>query len=499
MEVGLFGEVLSIILSLEGMLLLLLGTAIGIMGGVLPGISTVMTVAFVATFTFGMNPLLAVLLLAATHKSAAYAAAIPAILLNIPGTPGSAASVLDGYPMAKKGEGSLALSIIAITSFFGNTVGVVLFLVFMPLFIPIAMNFLSYEMFWISIFGVVICAQLSKGDFVKGLISAVMGIILGTVGLDPLYGAMRLTMNQSFLNAGIPLIPAMVGLFGMSEVFSGVAKANPEPIKVVAGKLFRWKEWWPHKWMAFRVSVIGFIVGILPGVGPNVAAFMGYDHAKSSSKNKDEFGQGSVEGLIGAETGNNSMAPGSYACLLTLGVPGDASTAVVLGVLLVHGLQPGATFMNNNPAWVYTIALGMLITGVMFLILGSILNRAFVKCLQVPLPVTLSVVTLLCIIGSFASANRITDVYLMFFFGLVGWLMTKTGFAIAPLILGLILSGGMIDPFFRRGLLAARGDFTVFLTRPISAILVCLLLFTIFRGFVSPVLKARKAKSNTTQ
>ena len=189
------------------------------------------------------------------------------------------------------------------------------------------------------------------------------------------------------------------------------------------------------------------------------------------------------------------MAPGSYACLLTLGVPGDASTAVVLGVLLVHGLQPGTTFMNNNPQWVYTIALGMLLAGVMFLLMGSVLNRVFVKCLQVPLPVTMSIVTLLCIIGSFASANRITDVYLMFIFGIIGWLMTKTGFPIAPLILGLILSGGMIDPFFRRGLLAARGDFTVFLTRPISAVLVLILLFVIFRGFVSPVLKARKEKA----
>jgi len=495
----LVGEIASHVFSLYGLFLVFTGVTVGVLGGALPGISTVMTVALVSTATFTMEPLFAVLLLLSTQVGSTYGGSITATVLNIPGTPANAATVLEAYPLMKKGQGPLALSINVISSFMGNTLGAIMLLITMPFIVMIAMNFLSYEMFWFSLFGVVICAQLSKGDFVKGLIAGTVGIILGTVGIDPIHGAIRLNLGFGFLNAGISLIPAMVGLFGISEILNSIANDSIAPEKIYKDKLFYWKEWWPHKWLALRVTLLGFLIGVLPGVGANVAAWIGYDHAKSTSKNKEEFGTGRIEGLIGCETATNAAAPGGVAPLLALGIPGDGNTAIVLGILLIHGVQPGPTFIANNPAWLYSIVITFLLAGVMFLFIGTFLGKWIIKCISIPLPATMAVVTLLCIIGSFAYANRMSDVYLMFVFGIVGYLMSKTGFPVAPLILGLILSGGMIDPFFRRGLLAARGDFTVFLTRPISAALVALLLFVIYRGFVAPILNERKQKKNAAQ
>jgi len=489
----LFGQVLTELFSLYTLFLLVAGVSVGILGGILPGISNTMTVALVATVTFTMDPLSAVILLVAAQMGATYGGSITSTVLNIPGSPASAATVLEGYPMTKRGEGDKALSINAISSFFGNTTGALLLLLILPVFVVIAMNFLSYEMFWFAVFGIVICAQLAKADFVKGLMAGAVGLLLGTVGMDPIHGSLRLTMDVSALNAGISLIPAMVGLFGMAEVFNYLASSEFDALKVNKGKLFYWKEFWEHKWLALRVTVLGFIVGILPGVGPNIASWIGYDHAKTTSKDKETFGTGRVEGLIGSETSSNSCAAGAYAPLLAVGIPADNITAIVLGVLLVHGVQPGPTFIANNPIWVYMVVSSILMAGVLFLFIGTLLSKVLIRVITIPMPATMAIVTLLCIIGAFASNNRITDIYQMFIFGIVGWVMTKNGFPVPPLILGILLSN-MIDSFFRRGLIASMGEYSIFFTRPISMVLIALLLLTCFRGFVSPVLKARKEK-----
>ena len=501
MQGELLNEIISNVFTPFGIFMIFSGVAVGFLGGALPGISTAMTVALVSSVTFTMEPIYAVFLLISTQAGSNSGGAITATVLNIPGTPADVATALEGNPLMKKGQGSLAMSICIISSFVSISVASIMLLIIMPFINIIVMNFLSYEMFWISLFGVYICAQLSKGNLIKGLIAGVVGIILGTVGIDPIYGSIRLTLGLGFLNAGVPFIPAMVGLFGITEVLNCIHKNslisdkdkdNIAQNNESKGKLFYWQEFWAHKWLALRASVIGFFVGLMPGVGANIAAWIAYDHAKNSSKNKETFGTGRIEGLIGSETADNASAIGGVAPLLSLGIPGDGGTAVVLGVLLIHGIQPGPTFMNNNPAWLYSIVIAFLLAGVMILFVGTFLIKLIIKCISIPLPAIMAIVTLLCIIGSFAYANRVTDVYIMFVFGIIGFLMSKNDFPTAPLILGLLLSGNMIDPFFRRGLLAAKGDYTVFFTRPISAIIITVLIFTIFCSYVVPIIKKKK-------
>ena len=447
-------EVLKYMFSLQGILLLVVGVAVGILGGAMPGISSTMTVALISTMTYGMEPLPAITLLAACAVGSTYGGSISATVLNIPGTPASAATAMEGNPLTRQGHGSMALSINAISSAFGNTVGVVLLLITMPVMTAISMKFGTQEMFWFAIFGVVICAQLSKGDFIKGLIGAVLGLLLGCVGLDPIYGVARYTFGSTYLADGIPLIPAL------------------------------------------RVSIMGFLIGAIPGVGSNVASWVGYDHAKSSSKHPERFGNGAVDGLVGSEAANNACVPGTYAPLLSLGVPGDGVTAIVLGVLIMQGVQPGPTFISKNPSWLYQIALAMFLAGIVFLILGVFVGRGIIKMLGAPMPVIMAIVTILCIVGSYGYNNRIQDVYLMFFFGLLGYLMSKFKFPSAPLILGIILGGSMVDKNLRRGLVTAKMDFTVFLTRPICIVMIILILFLLFQGFVRPALKRRKEQKD---
>lgn len=489
-------EVLKYMFSLQGILLLVVGVAVGILGGAMPGISSTMTVALISTMTYGMEPLPAITLLAACAVGSTYGGSISATVLNIPGTPASAATAMEGNPLTRQGHGSMALSINAISSAFGNTVGVVLLLITMPVMTAISMKFGTQEMFWFAIFGVVICAQLSKGDFIKGLIGAVLGLLLGCVGLDPIYGVARYTFGSTYLADGIPLIPAMVGVFGMSEVFKMLTDPSIEPVTVKQTKFFEFKEFWKYKWTALRVSIMGFLIGAIPGVGSNVASWVGYDHAKSSSKNPERFGNGAVDGLVGSEAANNACVPGTYAPLLSLGVPGDGVTAIVLGVLIMQGVQPGPTFISKNPSWLYQIALAMFLAGIVFLILGVFVGRGIIKMLGAPMPVIMAIVTILCIVGSYGYNNCIQDVYLMFFFGLLGYLMSKFKFPSAPLILGIILGGSMVDKNFRRGLVTAKMDFTVFLTRPICIVMIILILFLLFQGFVRPALKRRKEQKD---
>jgi putative tricarboxylic transport membrane protein len=491
MTIEMIGNILTGIFSLHGGFLLTVGVFIGILGGALPGISTTMTVALLSTLCYSMKPLEAVLFLAATQVGSTYGGSISATVLNIPGTPASAATAIEGSPLTKKGEGAMALSINAISSVVGNTIGALLLLFTMPLLTALTMNFLSYEMFWFSIFGVVICAQLSKGNFIKGLLAAVLGMLLGTVGLDPIYGSIRLTLGIKYLNDGIALIPAMIGIFGMSEVFNYITNSKLDTYKITKGKFFYWKEWWHYKWLTLRASLLGFLIGALPGLGANIASWVGYDHAKSTSKNPNLFGKGAIDGLVGSESANNACVPGAYAPLLSLGIPGDGVTAIILGVLMVQGVQPGPTFIIKNPEWLYELVLAFLISGVLFLLIGTFIGRGIIKCLVIPLSATMSVVALLCVVGAYGYQNRVQDIYLMFVFGIIGWLMNKNSFPIAPMILGLLLSGSMVDRYLRRGFISSKGNYSIFFTRPISVILIIALLFVIYKGFIAPIVKKK--------
>lgn len=485
-------EIAFELFSIHGLTVLATGLCIGILGGALPGVSSAMTIALVAAATYTMDPLWGITFLAAAQVGSTYGGSISATVLNIPGTPASAATAIEGYKLTQKGEAAKALSVNAISSFVGNTVGVVLLVVTMPLMLKIAMSFGPWELFWFAMFGVVICAQLSRANFAKGLMAALFGLLLAMVGRDHIGGTPRFTYGLTYLIDGIPLIPAMVGLFGMSEVMSSLIDYRVEPVKVKRQKLFAFQEWAQHSWLSIKASAIGFVIGTVPGVGANIASWVGYGHALSKTKNPDQFGEGAIEGLIGSESANNACVPGAYGPLLVLGVPGDAVTAVVLGVLILHGVQPGPTFLRFNPQYLYQIAMAMFVAGVLFLLIGTLLGRAIVYVLKAPLPAIMASVALLCVIGSYGVNFRIQDVYLMFFMGILGLFMKRYGFPIAPLLLSLVIGGGLADANFRRAIILGRGSFIPFFTRPISMVMVGALVFMTFKAFVWPVILAHR-------
>lgn len=471
------------ILNPEVLLLIILGVTVGIIGGALPGISSTTTVALVATFAYSMKTVPAILFLAATQVGSTYGGSITAVVLNIPGTPASAATALEGYPMAKRGEGERALAINIASSFWGNTLGAIFLVFIMPIALKISLSFGSWEMFWFSIFAIVICAQLSRKNFVKGLFAAALGLIVSFVGMDPIhgFGALRFTYGINHLKDGIQLVPAMVGLYGMSEVFTSLTKKAGKPVDITKSKVFtEFKNVWRYKWLALRVSVLGFIIGIIPGVGSNIASWVGYNHASSTSKNPDKFGTGYIEGLVGSEASNNACVPGTYAPLLSLGVPGDGVTAVVLSVLTVQGIQMGSGFMQHNPGFIELLSLAFIISGIVFVFIGSIAGKGLVRALSIPLPSILAVVVCLCAIGAYSTSNSIADIRLMFIFGLIGLAMNAFQFPIAPMIIGIVVGGSLVDATFRRAFIAGKGSLAPFFTRPASLILIVFLLVLLF-------------------
>lgn len=488
-------ELLKEAFSPDIVLLLMAGVAVGIIGGALPGISSTTTAALMATFALTMDVTHAVMFMAATQVGSTYGGSISASILNIPGTPASAATAIEAYPMAKRGEGQRALAINVAASFWGNTIGAILLLIVFPVTLSVVLYFGSWEMFWFSIFGLVICAQLSRGDFKKGLLSACLGLIFSFVGSDPIFGAggMRFTLGIRALKDGIGLIPAMVGLYGMSEVFSTLTNSGAEPMPVKKGNLFAFKEVWKYKWTALKVSVVGFLIGVVPGVGANIASWVGYNQAQTASKQKDSFGTGCVEGLIGSEASNNACAPGAYAPMLALGIPGDGITAIILGVLTVKGIQTGATFATNNPHFIYLLVLSILLAGVFFVLIGTFLCRPILKALSAPLPIIMAIVICLCSMGAFSNSSRESDIIVMFVFGIIGLLMKKSKIPISPMVLGLVVGKELIDSNFRRAILAGKGSLAPFVTRPISLALIALLLIVVLKDILSPIIQRRKA------
>lgn len=489
------GNIFLMAFAPSNILLLLLGVVVGILGGALPGISSTTTVALVATFAYTMSPIDAIMFLAATQVGSTYGGSISATVLNIPGTPASAATALEGYPMAKRGDGEHALVLNAMSSFWGNTIGAVLLLAVMPVVLRLAMSFGSWEMFWFAIFGIVVCAQLSRGDFLKGLLSACAGLLISFVGLDPIHGvgATRFAFGIHYLRDGVKLIPAMVGLYGMSEVFTSLIDYNAKPVQLKKSKLFAFRELWENKWLTLKVSVMGFIIGVIPGVGSNIASWVGYNHAKSASKVPEKFGTGHDEGLIGSEASNNACVPGTYAPLLAMGVPGDGVTAIVLAILTVQGVQTGPSFMSNNPGFIYLLAIALLLAGVMFLLVGSLMGKGVIRILSAPLPMIMAAVVSLCAVGAYSASYRYEDIYLMFFFGILGLIMSKNNIPIAPMILGIVVGGNLVDANFRRAILAGKGSLLPFFTRPVSLVLIAILVLMIAGEALGPRLKKRQA------
>ena len=455
-------------------------TQLGIIVGMLPGLTATMGVALMTTLTFSMAPDNAILILVCMYIGAIYGGGRSAILLNIPGTPANAATTMDGHPLALKGEAGRAIGISTTGSFLGSVIGMIMLAFFTPLLGNFALNFQSFEFFWLTVFGIVISGNLTAPkDPIKGWISGFLGIFVALIGMEGIHGYVRFSFGNTNLSGGINLIPAMVGAFGFAEILSMMKYKHVNVIKSKIERIMpRFKDIYPFRKTIVRSGLLGTLIGAIPGVGEDIAAWVSYDFAKRGSKKPAEFGQGSVEGLIASETGNNAAVAGAVIPVLSLGIPGSAPAAVLLAAMFIHGVRPGPLIMIESPEFVYkVVAMVFLATCAMF-VLGLSMVKYVVKVLQVPRTKLMPLIFTLCVIGSYAIESRIFDVRVMVFFGVLGFLMVEMEYPVAPMILGLIL-GNMLDTNFRRALVIAEGEIMPFVSRPICIVLIAFIVVTL--------------------
>ena len=465
-------------------------TLLGIVVGALPGLTATLGVALLTTLTYKMAPDQAILVLVCMYVGAIYGGSRSAILLNIPGTPASAATTLDGFPLAKAGRAGYAMALATSGSALGTLVGLIMLAITAPVLAEFALDFGSYEFFWLALFGVIISGQLTAGTTpLKGYIAGILGLLVAMIGMEGLHAFVRFDMGVDALSGGIGLIPAMVGAFGFAELLSVMYDRKAELAGPVAGRILpRLKDVWTQKVNYIRSGLIGTFVGVIPGVGEDIGAWASYAAAKRASKKPDEYGKGSLEGLTAAETGNSAVVPGALIPALTLAVPGSAPAAVLIAALFIHGIRPGPMIMIEQPAFVYSVVAMLFLATIAILIYGLALTRPLLYVLRVPRERLMPVVFVLCVIGPYAITQRMFDVYVMLVFGIVGFLLRRMDYPMAPLVLGIIL-GDLLDKNLRRGLTLSDGDLTPFFTRPISLTFVLMIALTILLSI--PVIRAR--------
>ena len=473
-----------------------LGSVAGLFVGAIPGLSVSMATALLVsiTYTWSANDAMATVM--GVYVVGVFSGALSAILLNIPGAPASVVTTLDGYPLAKRGEAFRALKYATVYSFVGSVFGLVALALLARPITAIALKFQPMDYFLLALFGLATVGGLTTKSFSKGLVSAVFGLFFAMVGMDSVLGTPRLTFGIRNLNAGIATVPALVGMFGFAEVLSVVFDGQISvTVNSITHQVVKMKEILKHFWLSLYYCVIGTLVGALPGAGGPVAAFLAYSQAKNVVKKPSRpFGEGAVEGIVASESANNACIGGALIPMLTLAVPGDAVTAIILSVFYVHGLQPGPMFLMTSADSFYAILGGGFIGCVFLLLLGLLVAPHLSKVINVPKTILMPIVALLCVIGAYACNNRLFDVGLMFFFGLLGFLMRSRGYSVAPMTLAIVL-GGMMDSNFRRAIsLAVTADnmLLALFGRPITMILLVLTIVSIVTN-IPAVKRLRKS------
>jgi len=455
-------------------------TQLGIIVGMLPGLTATMGVALLTTLTFKMAASNAIIILICMYIGAIYGGSRSAILLNIPGTPANAATCVDGFPLAKQGLAGKAIGIATTGSFLGSVIGMLALAFFTPMIGSIALQFRSIEFFWFSIFGIIICGNLTAPkDPIKGWIAGFIGLLVAMIGMEGIYAYERFSFGNKDLAGGIALIPAMVGAFGFAEIIGVMRYAQYEVVKTKIERVWpRLKDITMYWKTIIRSGIVGTIIGAIPGVGEDTAAWVSYDMAKRASKEKEKYGKGSIEGLMAAETGNNACVPGAIIPVLTLAVPGSAPAAVLLGAMLIHGVRPGPLIMLEFPSFISEVVAMVFLATVAMFVLGISMVRTLVKVLMVPRQKLMPIVFVLCLVGSFAIQARVFDIIVMVVFGILGFLMREMEYPMAPMVLGIVL-GDILDKNLRRALVLTDGSFLPFFTRPISLVIIGLTVFVI--------------------
>ncbi len=477
-----YADALGLVFQLKVLGAIAAGTILGIIFGALPGLTAAMGIAVLLPLTYDMPPVMGFGMLLGTYCGAVSGGSISATLLNIPGTPSSVATTLDAYPMARKGEAGRALGIAIAASFIGGIFSSIVLSLAAPPIAEFALKFGAAEYFSLAVFGLTIIASVSGKSLAKGIVAGLIGVFVSLVGLDPTTGSARYTFGEMSLLSGVAFLPALIGLFAVGQALTDaeeILKRKGATIqKQVSSVHLRFSTIF-KRWKTVLLScIIGTTVGAIPGAGGSVASFVAYDQARRISKTPEKFGTGHDEGVIASETSNNAMTGGAIIPMITLGVPGEAAAAVLMGGLMIQGLRPGPLLFTDQADVVYGIFIALFIANIFMMLFQYFGIRVFVKVLAVPRSLLIPIILLFCVIGSFGVSGNLFDVYLLLIFGILGYFLNRFGYGTAPVVLGMIL-GTMAESEFRKGLIMFQGDWTVFFTRPISlGFLACAAIFT---------------------
>ncbi|MDY6419233.1 MAG: tripartite tricarboxylate transporter permease, partial [Succinivibrio dextrinosolvens] len=466
---ALMGEGFILALSPLNILLMVLATAIGVSIGCLPGLSAAMGVALLLPVTFGMSPATGLIVLGSIYCGAIFGGSISAILIHTPGTPASAATAIEGYQLTIRGKAAKALTVACFASFCGGLLSCISLYFFSPLLATLALQFKSPEYFWLSLFGLTIIAGVASKSMIKGLMSGVIGLLISTIGMDPMEGVERFMFGMSTLYNGIDTTCALIGLFSMSQILilaEKKIKERAESAKLNDRLGLSFAEIKRLSPTIIRSWLIGNIIGILPGAGASIASFMGYNEARNFSKHKEEFGKGSIDGVAGSEAANNAVTGGSLIPTLTLGIPGESVTAVLMGGLIIHGLQPGPELFTTYANMTYTFFAGFVIIQFMMLAIGLLGCKGFAQIAKLSDAILIPSIFVLCVVGSYAIHNNLVEVCIMFLFGVLGYLARKFDLNPAAIVLGLIL-GPIGERGLRRSLMLNDGDPSILFSTPL--------------------------------
>ncbi|SFI09238.1 tripartite tricarboxylate transporter permease [Modicisalibacter xianhensis] len=485
---------LAVVLQPMNLLILTSAVFIGFIGGALPGISGVILVVILLPVTYGMDPTAAFMLLTAIYGSTVFSGLITAILYRAPGTPEAVMTAFDGYPMTQQGQAGKALGIGVLSSAIGGLVGTIALIIFTPMLASVALKFSSPEYFALAILGLTVVASLG-GRLIYGLIGACLGLFIATVGFDPLTGTSRYTFGSLELAEGVGLIPVIVGLFAISEVMKRtLGEETHQPLKKVSVKIFDMPILRKIGMTLSRSSLLGVIIGILPGIGASTAAMVSYSEAVRWSKTPEKFGKGAPEGIAAPEAANNAAAMGALVPLFALGIPGSGTTAIILGAFIMHGLQPGPMFMMTSSDLIYAVFAGLFIVNFMILLFSKPFIALFTRLLNIPYSALGPIIIMCCIVGTYSVRNSMFDVWLMLGFGVLGFLLEKLKFPLVSIILGLVL-GPIAESELRRTLSMSQGDLSILFTRPISATLIVISCLLLAAAILVPLRKRARLKT----
>ena len=494
-------EALALVLDPYVLWVIFASAAFGLFVGAVPGLTATMATALLVPVTFFMEPVPAIASIVTATAMAIFAGDIPSCLLRMPGTPASAAYTDEAYAMTRKGQGEVALGAGLVFSVIGGLFGTAVLIVAAPALAEVALKFSSFEYFWLVALGLLCAVFIAFANPLKGFVSLLLGLLVASVGLDNPAGFPRFTLGNAELAGGLTLIPIMIGMFAVSEILRNVARIDEpwEMAQARIGNVFHgmWGLTKRYPAAILRGSVLGTAVGVLPGAGADIAAWMSYAMSKRFSREPEKFGTGHVEGIVEAGAANNSALAGAWVPALVFGIPGDSITAIVIGVLYIKGLNPGPSIFMNNAAAIYAIFMVFILANLLLLPLGVAAIKGAKQLLRVPRRVLMPVILLFCIVGSFAINNSIFGVVLMLVFGVAGYLMEENGFPVAPAILGMVL-GAMLEEHFIRAMIRADGEFLAFFERPIAGALGALVLVVIALPLVKVLVRSVTRGGGTT-